>query len=96
MTMPRADVVSGGPAEVRAAPSLARARCRLAPRLDPWDGTALLEPAQAAEMLRVPEAEFRRDFLQGKRIPFVSLSVKRPRVRVQDLVDFVNSRTVAP
>jgi hypothetical protein len=94
--MPHAQTISGGPVEVKAAPGLARPRCKLAPRLDPWDGTALLEPAEAAEMLRVPEAEFRRDFMQGKRIPFVSLSVKRPRVRVQDLVNFVNSRTVAP
>jgi len=81
------------PAEVPAV-LVGRRRLALAPRCAPWDGAALLTPAEAAQFLAVPETEFRRDFIGGKRIPVVSLSVKRPRVRVQDLRDYVDSRTV--
>lgn len=81
--------------EIRTMADLAaRRRVKLARELDPWDGSALLRPKDAAAVLQIPEAEFRRDFIQGRRLPVVSLSVKRPRVRAQDLAAYIDGRTV--
>lgn len=61
-----------------------------------WTGEGLLSAEEAAAVLGIPPAEFRRDFVQGKRIPHVVLTPRRVRVRAQDLQAFVDGRTVPP
>ena len=70
-----------------------RSRLPRAPALAPWDGETLLTTAEAAAVVNVPEEQFRRDFLNGGRIPKVTLSGSRLRVRAQDLREYVNART---
>lgn len=73
---------------------MARRRVKLAPELSPWNGAALLAPKEAAAVLGIPAQQFRRDFIHGRRIPIVSISAKRSRVRAQDLADYIDGRTV--